>query len=207
MTWHGLARKASSRRALDASPASRLTPQPSRMGPRYPFGPQGREPDRRARGAATEHGAALRTDRTAAVIISGLAFLQNPRRGHYELVAESIRPLRFATALAELAQAILIPGINLELSMPTDQLTQHCLPAAAYGQVAALAEFGRRRAERVRPSRRQRVAATSRENGSGGGEPVVYRACFPHDGEHHQAAVFGTLEVEAGELLDPVDAM
>jgi hypothetical protein len=30
----------------------------------------------------------LRTDRTAAVIITGLAFLQNLRRGHYELATE-----------------------------------------------------------------------------------------------------------------------
>jgi transposase-like protein len=35
----------------------------------------------------------LRTDRTAAVVISGLAFLQNVRRGHYELVTDTIRRL------------------------------------------------------------------------------------------------------------------
>ena len=48
----------------------------------------------------------LRTDRTAQVIVSGLAFLQNLRRGHYELATESIRPLRVAAAFTELAQAI-----------------------------------------------------------------------------------------------------
>jgi transposase-like protein len=48
----------------------------------------------------------LRTDRTAAVIITGLAFLQNLRRGHYELGTETVRPLRVAAALTELAQAI-----------------------------------------------------------------------------------------------------
>jgi hypothetical protein len=45
-------------------------------------------------------------DRTAQVVISGLAFLQNLRRGHYELASETIRPLRIAAAFTELAQAI-----------------------------------------------------------------------------------------------------
>lgn len=40
----------------------------------------------------------LRTDRTAGVIIAGLAFVQNPRRGHYELAAEPRRPLWVAAA-------------------------------------------------------------------------------------------------------------
>jgi transposase-like protein len=48
----------------------------------------------------------LRTDRTAQVIIAGLAFMQNLRRGHYELGTETPRPLRVASAFAELAQAI-----------------------------------------------------------------------------------------------------
>jgi transposase, IS6 family len=48
----------------------------------------------------------LRTDRTAQVIISGLAFLQNLRRGHYELGIETPRPLRIAAAFTELAPAI-----------------------------------------------------------------------------------------------------
>jgi transposase-like protein len=48
----------------------------------------------------------LRTDRTAAVIIAGLAFIQNLRRGHYELAADTPRPLRVAAAFIELAQAI-----------------------------------------------------------------------------------------------------
>jgi transposase-like protein len=48
----------------------------------------------------------LRTDRTAAVIIAGLAFMQNLRRGHYELATETAHPLRVAAAFAELAQAI-----------------------------------------------------------------------------------------------------
>jgi transposase, IS6 family len=48
----------------------------------------------------------LRTDRTAQVIISGLAFLQNLRRGHYELATETPRPLRIAAAFTELAMAI-----------------------------------------------------------------------------------------------------
>jgi IS6 family transposase len=48
----------------------------------------------------------LRNDRTAKVIIAGLAFLQNLRRGHYELGADLPRPLRIAAAFDALAQAI-----------------------------------------------------------------------------------------------------
>jgi len=48
----------------------------------------------------------LRTDRTASVIITGLAFMQNLRRGHYELATEAPHPLRVAVAFADLAQAI-----------------------------------------------------------------------------------------------------
>ena len=36
----------------------------------------------------------LRTDRTAQVIIAGLAFIHNLRRGHYEMAIEPPRPLR-----------------------------------------------------------------------------------------------------------------
>jgi transposase, IS6 family len=48
----------------------------------------------------------LRTDRTAQVVISGLAFLQNLRRGRHKLAIETIRPLRIAAAFTELAQAM-----------------------------------------------------------------------------------------------------
>jgi IS6 family transposase len=48
----------------------------------------------------------LRTDRTAAIIITGLAFAQNVRRGHYELGTEATRLLRVATTFGELARAI-----------------------------------------------------------------------------------------------------
>jgi hypothetical protein len=48
----------------------------------------------------------LRTDRTAQVVISGIAFMQNLRRGHYELGTDSDRRSPVAIALAELAQAI-----------------------------------------------------------------------------------------------------
>jgi hypothetical protein len=48
----------------------------------------------------------LRTDRNAAVVIAGLAFMQNLRRGHYELGTETVRPLRVAAAFTELSQAI-----------------------------------------------------------------------------------------------------
>jgi transposase, IS6 family len=54
--------------------------------------------------AATLRG--LRTDRTAKVIIAGLAFMQNLRRGHYELATETPHLLRVIAASAELASAI-----------------------------------------------------------------------------------------------------
>jgi transposase, IS6 family len=44
--------------------------------------------------------------RSAEVIASGHAFVQNLRRGHYELAPRALPPLRLATAFTELAQAI-----------------------------------------------------------------------------------------------------
>jgi IS6 family transposase len=40
------------------------------------------------------------------VVIAGHAFLQNLRRGHYELGVDAPRGLRVAAAFIELAQAI-----------------------------------------------------------------------------------------------------
>ena len=48
----------------------------------------------------------LRTDRTAQVIIAGHAFMQNLRRGHYELAVDAPPATRVAAAFAELAHAI-----------------------------------------------------------------------------------------------------
>jgi transposase-like protein len=48
----------------------------------------------------------LQTDRTAQVVIAGHAFLQNLRRGHYELGVAGWPALRVAAAFTELAQAI-----------------------------------------------------------------------------------------------------
>ncbi|MFT4596322.1 MAG: IS6 family transposase [Paracrocinitomix sp.] len=49
----------------------------------------------------------LRTDRTASVVITGHAFIQNLRRGHYELGAEARHEhLHVAAAFDELAKAI-----------------------------------------------------------------------------------------------------
>ncbi|MCP3934816.1 MAG: IS6 family transposase [Actinomycetia bacterium] len=49
----------------------------------------------------------LRTDRTASVVISGHAFVQNLRRGHYELGVEADHErLRLADAFDELAEVI-----------------------------------------------------------------------------------------------------
>jgi IS6 family transposase len=48
----------------------------------------------------------LTTDRTASVVIRGHAFIQNLRRGHYELGAESPKHLRIAAAFEELTDTI-----------------------------------------------------------------------------------------------------
>jgi hypothetical protein len=48
----------------------------------------------------------LRTDRTAQTIIAGHAFMQNLRRGHYELGLDVPHGLRVAAAFAELAGTI-----------------------------------------------------------------------------------------------------
>jgi IS6 family transposase len=49
----------------------------------------------------------LKTDRTASVIIRGHAFIQNLRRGHYELGGNAINgQLRSAAAFDELASTI-----------------------------------------------------------------------------------------------------
>ena len=48
----------------------------------------------------------LRTDTTAQIIIAGHAFMQNLRRGHYELAINIPPRQRVAAAFTELAQAI-----------------------------------------------------------------------------------------------------
>ena len=48
----------------------------------------------------------LQTDRTASVIIRGHAFMQNLRRGHYELGERARSGLRAAAAFDELARAV-----------------------------------------------------------------------------------------------------
>ncbi|WP_106331193.1 IS6 family transposase [Actinoplanes italicus] len=48
----------------------------------------------------------LRTDRTAQTVIAGHAFVQNLRRGHYEIATETPTRLRLGAAFAELAKAI-----------------------------------------------------------------------------------------------------
>jgi len=48
----------------------------------------------------------LRQDRSARVVIAGHAFIQNVRRGHYELAGEAPVNRRLAVAVAELAMAI-----------------------------------------------------------------------------------------------------
>jgi hypothetical protein len=48
----------------------------------------------------------LKQDRSARVIIAGHAFVQNIRRGHYELAVEEPTNRRLAFAFDELAVAI-----------------------------------------------------------------------------------------------------
>ena len=48
----------------------------------------------------------LVTDRTAQTVIAGHAFIQNLRRGHYELAVDVPPALRVAAAFTELAHAI-----------------------------------------------------------------------------------------------------
>jgi len=48
----------------------------------------------------------LKTNRTASVVIRGHAFIQNLRRGHYELAVDTGPLFRLATAFDELRPAI-----------------------------------------------------------------------------------------------------
>ena len=48
----------------------------------------------------------LRTDRTAQTVVAGHAFIQNVRRGQYELGLDAPPVVRVAAAFTELAQAI-----------------------------------------------------------------------------------------------------
>jgi IS6 family transposase len=48
----------------------------------------------------------LKTNRTASVVIRGHAFIQNLRRGHYELGVDAAPVFRLATAFEELRLAI-----------------------------------------------------------------------------------------------------
>ena len=49
----------------------------------------------------------LKTDRTASIVISGRAFIQNLRPGHYKLGTEARHvQLRVATAFDELATSL-----------------------------------------------------------------------------------------------------
>ena len=48
----------------------------------------------------------LKTDRTGSVVIRGDAFIQNLRRGHYELGTETDQHRRIATAFDELTATI-----------------------------------------------------------------------------------------------------
>jgi hypothetical protein len=67
----------------------------------------------------------LKADRTASVVIRGHAFVQNLRRGHYELGVDTAPLFRLTTAFGELMPAILIStGPRTGLGLPRDQATQ-----------------------------------------------------------------------------------
>jgi len=48
----------------------------------------------------------LKRDRTASVVVRGHAFMQNLRRGHYELGLDALPGLRVAAAFDELARVV-----------------------------------------------------------------------------------------------------
>ena len=48
----------------------------------------------------------LKRDRTASIAIRGHAFIQNLRRGHYELEIDALPGMTLAAAFDELAQVI-----------------------------------------------------------------------------------------------------
>ena len=48
----------------------------------------------------------LKTDRSARAVIAGHAFVQNVRRGHYELAVDAPARLRVALAFDQLAAAV-----------------------------------------------------------------------------------------------------
>ena len=48
----------------------------------------------------------LKRDRSLRIVAAGHAFVQNPRRGHYELATEAAVPDRVVAAFTELALAV-----------------------------------------------------------------------------------------------------
>jgi hypothetical protein len=48
----------------------------------------------------------LKTERTASVVVRGHAFVQNLRRGHYELGVDALPVFRLATGFDELRSAV-----------------------------------------------------------------------------------------------------
>ena len=66
----------------------------------------------------------LQTDRTASVVIRGHAFVQNLRRGHYELGVDAAPRLRLAAAFDELSRRSDQHGPRPRLGMACDRTTQ-----------------------------------------------------------------------------------
>jgi hypothetical protein len=58
------------------------------------------------------------------VITAGHAFVQNVRRGYYELAVEAPAPLRLAAVFGELASAMCRQTVVCDFSMPRGGQTQ-----------------------------------------------------------------------------------
>jgi hypothetical protein len=71
-----------------------------------------------------EHANLFKQDRSAKVVIAGHAFVQNLRRGHYELAVEEPATRRVAVAFDELALAS-DARPRRGLSMPRTKQMQH----------------------------------------------------------------------------------
>ena len=76
----------------------------------------------------------LNRNRTASVVIRRHAFVQNLRRGHYELAVDAAPLFRLATAFDELRPAMILTNPRSRLSMTCDrtmqQSRQFCSPGS-----------------------------------------------------------------------------
>ncbi len=74
----------------------------------------------------------LRQDRSARIIIAGHAFVQNLRRGHYELAVQASMTRRVVVAFGELASAI---GLRWWLRLQPAAGWRHATPPCSDAKV------------------------------------------------------------------------